>query len=128
MDMVILAAWQLYKIRELETFAAVDLEGPGRGRSEKVMRYRGANERLLFGSLNQLRAIQQERAQMRVEREAALPEQVAPRVLVRPPVERVEKLKQAPKVMRAGVEGTAGAATALRRALALRRVIRAQKR
>lgn len=103
MDLVILAAWQLYKIRALETFAEIDLGAPGMaGRSEKLARYRGANERLLWLSLNQLRQIQQERAQMRVEKSAAMPERVAPGVRVRPLAMRAERLTKQPRAMAAG--------------------------
>lgn len=106
MDLVILAAWQLYKIRALETFAEIDLGAPGMaGRSEKLARYRGANERLLFRSLNQLRQIQQERAQMRVEKSAAMPARVAPGVRVRPLAMRVERLTKKMRAMAAGAVG-----------------------
>ncbi len=74
LDMVIFAAWQLYKIREMELFTDIDLGAPGSlGRSEKLARYRGSHERLLFRSLNQLKQIQQERALLTTDRTAALP-------------------------------------------------------
>ena len=59
LDMVIFAAWQLYKVREMELFTDIDMGAMGSfGRSEKLARYRGSHERLLFRSLNQLRQIQ----------------------------------------------------------------------
>jgi hypothetical protein len=123
MDLVVLAAWQLYKIRQMEMFARVDLGEPGEvGKSEKLARYRGHHERLLFRSLNQLRQIQQERAELRVERSAALPERLAPGVKVKPLAMRVERSRKQPRVMKAGVGGSAGEATGpLRRALVMRR-------
>jgi hypothetical protein len=125
MDLVVLAAWQLYKIRQMEMFARVDLGEPGEvGKSEKLARYRGHHERLLFRSLNQLRQIQQERAELRVERKAEMPERLAPGVKVKPLALRVERLRKQPRVMRAGADGTAGEATTpLRRALVMRRVM-----
>ncbi len=103
MDLVILAAWQLYKIRALEMFSEIDLGEMGRTRqSLRLARYRSSNERLLFRSLNQLRQIQQERAQMRVEKAATMPERVAPGVRVRPLAMRAERLNKQPKTMAVG--------------------------
>lgn len=116
MDLVVLAAWQLYKIRAMETFAEVDLGEQGRmGRSERLARYRGANERLLFRSLNHLRAIQQERAELRVEKMAAAPERLAPGVRVRPLAARAERLKRQPRAMAAGAGDPKGGQARLAR-------------
>jgi len=42
-DMLVFAAWQLYKIRDMELFTDLDLGMPGSfGRSEKLARYRGS--------------------------------------------------------------------------------------
>lgn len=66
LDMLIFAAWQLYKVREMALWNAIDLGAPGSfGQSEKLARYRASHERLLFGSLNQLKQIQQERPKTR---------------------------------------------------------------
>ena len=85
LDMVVFAAWQLYKIREMELFTDIDLGAPGSfGRSEKLARYRGSHERLLFRSLNQLRQIQQERALLATDKSAALPAHIPPAVRLKP--------------------------------------------
>jgi hypothetical protein len=116
--MVIFAAWQLYKIREMEIWTDIDLGSLGSfGRSEKLARYRGSHERLLFRSLNQLRQIQQERALLATDKTAALPTHIAPGVRVKPLLDQVKSLARHPKTL------TASAAlptTRLGRALQLR--------
>jgi hypothetical protein len=104
-DMVILAAWQLYKIRAMETFAEIDLGAMGRsGHSIRLARYRGANERLLFRSLSQLRQIQQERALLAADKTHALPARLAPGVRVQPIWARLARLNK-PRTMSAGAGG-----------------------
>ncbi len=98
LDMVIFAAWQLYKIREMELFTDIDLGAPGSfGRSEKLARYRSSHERLMFRSLNQLRQIQQERLLGETDAKAALPAHVPPGVRVKPLLDHVRSLAKQPK-------------------------------
>ncbi len=98
LDMVIFAAWQLYKIREMELFAEIDLGAPGSfGRSEKLARYRGSHERLLFRSLNQLKQIQQERALLATNKTAALPAHIPPAVRLKPLFAHLKFLSKHPK-------------------------------
>ncbi len=101
-DMVIFAAWQLYKIREMELWTDIDLGSPGSfGRSEKLARYRGAHERLLFRSLNQLKQIQQERALLTADRTAALPAHIPPGVRLKPLFNHLKTLHRHPKTQTA---------------------------
>ncbi len=98
LDMVIFAAWQLYKIREMELFSDLDLGAPGSfGRSEKLARYRGSHERLMFRSLNQLKQIQQERLLRETDLKAALPAHLPPAVKVKPLLNHVQLLAKRPK-------------------------------
>lgn len=118
LDMVVLSAWQLYKIRELELYSEIDLGAPGAmGRSEKLARYRASHERLLFRSLNQLKQIQQERALLATARAAQLPAHIAPGVRVQPLLAHVRRIGRQTRTLTA----TAGvAATRLARAMELR--------
>ena len=98
LDMVIFAAWQLYKIREMELFADIDLGAMGSfGSSEKLARYRGSHERLMFRSLNQLRQIQQERLLRQTDQKAALPTQIPPAVRLKPLFNPLKPLQRRPK-------------------------------
>ena len=100
LDMVIFAAWQLYKIREMELFTDIDLGAPGSfGRSEKLARYRGSHDRLLFRSLNQLRQIQQERALLTTDRTAALPTHIPPAVRLKPLLTHLKQLARHPRTI-----------------------------
>ena len=104
LDMVVLAAWQLYKIREMELYSEIDVGAPGTmGRSEKLARYRASHERLLFRSLNQLRQIQQERALLTADNTAALPKHIAPGVKLKPLFAHVKSLARHPKTRTAAV-------------------------
>ena len=97
-DMLVFAAWQLYKIREMDTFAEIDLGLQGSfGRSEKLARYRGSHERLFFRSLNQLRQIQQERLLRETDQKAALPTQIPPGVRLKPLFAHLKSLQRHPK-------------------------------
>ncbi len=110
LDMVIFAAWQLYKIRDMELFEEIDLGAPGSfGRSEKLARYRGSHERLLFRSLNQLNPIQQERALLTTDKTAALPTHLPPAVRLKPLFNHLKSLSKHPrtKSATAGVLQTA---------------------
>ncbi len=98
LDLVIFAAWQLYKVREMELFTGIDLGAPGSfGRSEKLARYRGSHERLFFRSLNQLRQIQQERLLRQTDQKAALPTQIPPGVRLKPLFAHIKSLTKHPK-------------------------------
>ena len=98
LDLVIFAAWQLYKVREMELFTDIDLGAPGSfGRSEKLARYRGSHERLLFRSLNQLKQIQQERALLTTDKTAALPTHLPPAVRLKPLFAHLKSLAKHPK-------------------------------
>jgi hypothetical protein len=98
LDMVIFAAWQLYKVREMELFTDIDIGAPGSfGRSEKLARYRGSHERLFFRSLNQLRQIQQERLLRETDQKAALPAHIPPAVRLKPLFAHIKSLTKHPK-------------------------------
>jgi hypothetical protein len=102
LDMVIFAAWQLYKIREMEMFTDIDLGAPGSfGRSEKLARYRSSHERLMFRSLNQLRQIQQERMLRETDAKAGLPAHVPPGVGLKPLFNHLKALAHRPRVLAA---------------------------
>ncbi len=104
LDMVIFAAWQLYKIRDMETFTGIDMGMPGSfGRSEKLARYRGSQERLFFRSLNQLKQIQQERAFRDTNQKAALPAHISPGVRTKPLHELLKRLHRQPHTKIASV-------------------------
>jgi hypothetical protein len=97
-DMLVFAAWQLYKVREMELFADIDLGVMGSfGRSEKLSRYRASHERLMFRSLNQLNKIQQERLLRETDQEAALPAQIPPGVRLKPLFNHLKSLQRHPK-------------------------------
>jgi hypothetical protein len=98
LDLVIFAAWQLYKVREMELFTDIDMGAMGSfGRSEKLARYRGSHERLFFRSLNQLRQIQQERLLRETDQKAALPTQIPPAVRLKPLFTHLKSLHRHPK-------------------------------
>jgi hypothetical protein len=88
LDMVILAAWQLYRIREMELFAPIELASPldtsSFGRSDRLARYRAGYERMFKTNLNQLKQIQQERLLLAADREACLPTHIPPGVRLKP--------------------------------------------
>ncbi len=97
-DLVLFAAWQLYKVREMELYAEIDLGVTGSfGRSEKLSRYRASHERLFFRSLNQLRQIQQERLLRETDQKAALPTQIPPGVRLKPFFAHIKSLTKHPK-------------------------------
>jgi len=101
-DMLVFAAWQLYKIRDMEIFIDLDLGMPGSfGRSEKLARYRGSHERLFFRSLNQLKQIQQERALRETDQKAALPAHLAPGVRSKTLQDRLKRLHRHPRTQTA---------------------------
>ena len=107
LDMVVFAAWQLYKIREMELWQDIDLGSLGSfGRSEKLARYRASHERLMFRSLNQLRQIQQERALQATDRAAALPTQIAPGIRLKPLFDHLKSLHLHPKTRSANATST----------------------
>ena len=113
LDMVIFAAWQLYKVREMELFTDIDMGAMGSfGRSEKLARYRGSHERLFFRSLNQLRQIQQERLLRETDQKAQIPTHIPPAVRLKPLFNHLKSLKRHPKTKAAAstrVQATANA-------------------
>ena len=88
LDMVIQAAWQLYRIREMELFAPIELASPfansSFGKSDRLARYRASYERMFHTNLNQLKQIQQERLLLAADRAAALPIHIPPGVRLQP--------------------------------------------
>jgi len=88
LDMVILAAWQLYRIREMELFAPIELASPlsnsSFGKSDRLARYRAGYERMFHTNLNQLNQIQQERLLLAADRAARLPAHIPPGVRLKP--------------------------------------------
>jgi hypothetical protein len=61
-DYIIYAAWQIYRIRELELNASLDFGLLGSiGNSEKYARYRASFERAFYKAVTELRKIQNER-------------------------------------------------------------------
>ena len=112
-DMLVFAAWQLYKIRDLEMFSELDLGLMGSfGRSEKLARYRGSHERLFFRSLNQIKQIQQERALLATNRTAALPAHIPPAVRLKPLFAHIKSLARHPKTKIAAAATLKGRTTA----------------
>ena len=112
-DMLVFAAWQLYKIRDLEMFDEIDLGLMGSfGRSEKLARYRGSHERLLFRSLNQLKQIQQERLLRETDQKAAIPANLPPGVRLKPLRDHLKRLHRHPKTRTAGATRIPEAANA----------------
>ncbi len=97
-DMLLFAAWQLYKVREMELFTNIDIGLPGSfGSSEKLSRYRTSHERLFFRSLNQLKQIQQERLMRETDQKATLPTQIPPGVRLKPLFAHLKLLQRRPK-------------------------------
>jgi hypothetical protein len=112
-DMLIFAAWQLYKVREMALWTAIDLGAQGSfGQSEKLSRYRASHERLLFRSLNQLKQIQQERLLRETDQKAQIPTHIPPAVRLKPLFNHLKSLKRHPKTKAAAstrVQATANA-------------------
>ena len=109
LDMLIFAAWQLYKVREMELFADIDLGVMGSfGTSEKLSRYRASHERLMFRSLNQLRQIQQERLLRETDQKAAIPTQIPPGVRLKPLFNHLKTLHRHPKTKTAATSTVRG--------------------
>jgi hypothetical protein len=97
-DLLVFAAWQLYKIREMEIYAEVDLGVMGSfGRSEKLARYRASHERLFFRSHNQINKIQQERLLRETDQNAALPTHIPPGARLKPLLAHLKTLARHPK-------------------------------
>jgi hypothetical protein len=97
-DMLIFAAWQLYKVREMALWTAIDLGTQGSfGQSEKLSRYRASHERLLFRSLNQLKQIQQERLLRETDQKAQIPTHIPPAVRLKPLFNHLKSLTKHPK-------------------------------
>ena len=97
-DLIVFAAWQLYKIREMELYAEIDLGVMGSfGTSEKLARYRASHERLFFRSLNQLNKIQQERLLREADQKATLPQNLPPGARLKTLQDHLKRLHRHPK-------------------------------
>ena len=97
-DLIVFAAWQLYKIREMELYAEIDLGVMGSfGTSEKLARYRASHERLFFRSLNQLNKIQQERLLRETDQKAALPQNLPPGARLKTLQDHLKRLHRHPR-------------------------------
>ena len=104
-DLVVFAAWQLYKVRELELYAEIDLGVTGSfGRSEKLSRYRASHERLFFRSLNQLNKIQQERLLRETDQRATLPQTLPPGARLKTLQDHLKRLRRHPKTKTASAK------------------------
>ena len=103
MDMIVLSAWQLYKVREMELFSALDFGiGGSRGQSEKLARYRASHERALYKGLNQLRQVQQERLLRETDEKAELPGELPPGVRLQALKRHLVFLEKHPKTRSVG--------------------------
>ena len=100
-DLVILAAWQLYRIREMELFAPIELAEPlsasSFGSSDRLARYRAGYERMFRNNLSQLKQIQQERLLLAADREARLPAHIPPGVRLKPLFDLLDNVAWRPK-------------------------------
>ncbi len=112
-DLIVFAAWQLYKIREMEIYAEIDLGVMGSfGTSEKLARYRASHERLFFRSLNQLNKIQQERLLRETDQKAALPQNLPPGARLKTLQDHLKRLHRHPKTKVVGATRSQRAANA----------------
>ena len=97
-DLVVFAAWQLYKVREMALYADIDLGMMGSfGTSEKLARYRASHERLFFRSLNQFNKIQQERLLRETDQKAALPQNLPPGARLKTLQDHLKRLHRHPR-------------------------------
>jgi len=101
LDLVILAAWQLQRIHELEIFAPIDLDSPDDpssfGTNARLARYRASYERMFHTNLKQLSQIQQERLLHTVELTSLLPRLIPPGVRLKPLLSRLSEISWRPK-------------------------------
>jgi hypothetical protein len=88
LDLVILAAWQLSRIHEIEIFAPLNLDLDGDpssfGQHERLARYRASYERMLRTNLKQINEIQAKRLLCMAENAATIPDHLPPGILVKP--------------------------------------------
>jgi len=88
LDLVILAAWQLSRIHEIEIFAPLNLDldaDPSSfGQHERLARYRASYERMLRTNLKQINEIQAKRLLCMAENAATIPDHLPPGILVKP--------------------------------------------
>jgi hypothetical protein len=97
-DLVVFAAWQLYKVREMALYAEIDLGMMGSfGTSEKLARYRASHERLFFRSLNQLNKIQQERLLRETDQKATIPQNLPPGARLKALKDHLKRLHRHPR-------------------------------
>jgi hypothetical protein len=100
-DMVILAAWQLYRIREMELFAPVELALPLETRSfdqsERLARYRASYDRMDRSNLKHFNRIQKERLLLAADCAADVLTHIPPGVRPRPIFDRLDEAACRPK-------------------------------
>ena len=112
-DLVVFAAWQLYKVREMELYAEIDLGVTGSfGTSEKLSRYRASHERLFFRSLNQLNKIQQERLLRETDQKATIPTHLPPGARLKTLKDHLKRLHRHPKTKTAATTALPSTANA----------------
>jgi hypothetical protein len=81
LDVVIHAAWQLYRIREKEARSPIEFGVLGSfGPSERLARYRASFERSMFKAMKELAAVQQERRLREAPYQRLHPMALPPRV------------------------------------------------
>ena len=101
LDLVILAAWQLRRIHELEIFAPLDLDfdaGPSSfGQHERLARYRASYERMLHTNLKQLNEIQNRRLLCMAENAATVPDRLPAGILAWPLFDRLQWMRSVAK-------------------------------
>jgi hypothetical protein len=108
-DLIVFAAWQLYKVREMALYAEIDLGVTGSfGTSEKLSRYRASHERLFFRSLNQLNKIQQERLLRETDQKATLPQNLPPGARLKTLQDHLKRLHRHPKTKTASTSAAIG--------------------
>jgi hypothetical protein len=108
-DLIVFAAWQLYKVREMALYAEIDLGVTGSfGTSEKLSRYRASHERLFFRSLNQLNKIQQERLLRETDQKATLPQNLPPGARLKTLQDHLKRLRRHPKTKTASTSAAIG--------------------
>jgi len=98
LDLVILAAWQLRRIHELEIFAPLSfdpaVDPSSFGQHLRLARYRCSYERMLHNNLKQLNELQQKRLIAMAENAVTIPEHLPPGVLAKPLFSTMEWIAQ----------------------------------
>jgi hypothetical protein len=113
LDLVIQAAWQLYRIREMELFSPIEFATPfsdsSFGKSDRLARYRAGYERMFHTNLKQLNHIQQERLLLAADRTASLPAHIPPGVRVKPIFNLLDTITFRPKARTATYQAESAA-------------------